>query len=63
MSVEAGHSACPIEAYIRDVEKSSRDALIKKITYEIDLEIDAAFDFAFANLDVQQTDLAGGVYA
>jgi hypothetical protein len=34
-----------------------------KITHEIDLEIDAAFDFAFANLNVQRTDLAGGVYA
>ena len=62
-NVEAGHSACPIEAYLRDIEKSSRDSLMTKITHEIDLEIDAAFDFAFANLDVQRTDLAGGVYA
>ena len=63
MNVEDGHSACPIEAYGRDIERSSRDALMRKITHQIDLEIDAAFDFAFANLGVQQTDLAGGVYA
>jgi pyruvate dehydrogenase E1 component alpha subunit len=63
MNIEAGHSACPIEAYLRDIETSSRQSLMTKITHEIDLEIDAAFDFAFANLDVQQTDLAGGVYA